>query len=96
MTDHERPADPGPDDERTADARLAAEQNIWLATTRPDGRPHLVAIWFGYVDGRFYVCTWGSSVKVNNVAHNPRAVVSLESGAKPDLDHVIAEALGDG
>ena len=67
----------------TDDERLASEQNIWLATVRPNGRPHLVPIWFGYVDGHFYVCTWATSVKVRNVQANPYACVSLESGTKP-------------
>ena len=26
--------------------RLATEPILWLATTRPDGRPHLVPVWF--------------------------------------------------
>ena len=68
-------------------SRMRDEPNIWLATTRPDGRPHLVPIWFVFVDDRFYVCTAGTSVKVRNVRANATASVSLESGNQP----VIAE-----
>ena len=67
--------------------RLRDEQNIWLATTRPDGRPHLTPIWFVFVDGRFYVCTTTNSVKARNVRANAKASVALESGTRP----VIAE-----
>jgi hypothetical protein len=60
--------------------RLATEPNIWLATVRPDGPPHLVAIWFVHVDGRIWVCTGASSVKVGNIAADPRTTFSLEDG----------------
>lgn len=69
------------------DARLFTERNIWLATVRPDGRPHLVPIWFVWVHERFYICTEGRSVKVKNIAANPRASAALEDGNRP----IIAE-----
>ena len=65
--------------------RLESEQNIWLATTRPDGRPHLVPIWFVWVNEAFYICTERKSVKARNLRLNPRACVALESGAQPIL-----------
>ena len=69
--------------ERLDTARLRDEQNIWLATTRPDGRPHLTPIWFVYVDDRFYVCTSSKAVKARNVRANAKASVALESGSQP-------------
>jgi hypothetical protein len=63
--------------------RLQSERNIWLATTRPNGRPHLIPIWFVWVAERFYICTSGDSVKVKNLATNPRASVALEDGNQP-------------
>jgi PPOX class probable F420-dependent enzyme len=30
----------------SVDLRLQAARSIWLATTRPDGRPHAVPVWF--------------------------------------------------
>jgi hypothetical protein len=70
--------------------RLRDEQNIWFASTRPDGRPHLVPIWFVFVDGRFYVCTTDASVKVRNIRAGSSVTVSLERGDQP----VIAEGHG--
>jgi PPOX class probable F420-dependent enzyme len=67
--------------------RLLSEKNIWLATTRPDGRPHLVPIWFVWVDESFFVCTESQSVKARNLRANPRASVALENGAQP----IVAE-----
>lgn len=67
--------------------RLEREANIWLATTRPDGRPHLVPIWFVWHDQKIYILTTLSTVKAKNLLANPRASVALESGSQP----VIAE-----
>jgi PPOX class probable F420-dependent enzyme len=66
----------------TAD-RLASESNCWLATTRPDGRPHLTPIWFVFHGGRFWVCTTPRAVKVRNLRAHPSVSVSLESGGAP-------------
>lgn len=63
--------------------RLQTERNIWLATTRPNGKPHLIPIWFVWVEERFYICTSGDSVKVKNLMANPRASVALEDGNRP-------------
>jgi hypothetical protein len=65
------------------DPRLQTERNIWLATTRPNGKPHLIPIWFVWVDERFYICTGETSVKVHNLRANSRASVALEDGNKP-------------
>lgn len=80
--------------ERLDLSRLRDEQNLWLATTRPDGRPHLTPIWFAYVDDRFYVCTSSKAVKVRNVRANPKASVSLESGNQPVIVEGEARVLG--
>jgi PPOX class probable F420-dependent enzyme len=63
--------------------RLHQERNIWLATVRPDGRPHLVPIWFAWHDERIYICIQPDSIKAHNLRHNPRASLSLENGDKP-------------
>lgn len=62
--------------------RLADETIIWLATTRPDGRPHLLAIWFVHVDDALWIATGADSVKITNLRANPAVSVSLESGMR--------------
>lgn len=71
----------------TTAERLAHERNLWLATVRPDGRPHLAPVWFVHDGGAFWVGTGAASVKVANLAHSPRATVALEAGDTP----VVAE-----
>lgn len=63
--------------------RLEREPNVWLATVRPDGRPHLVPIWFVVDDGRWYICTAPGSVKARNLQANPRVSLALEDGTHP-------------
>ena len=64
-----------------AHTRLEKERNIWMATTRPDGRPHLTPIWFIWHEGLIYICIQPTSVKARNLAHNPGAALSLEDGS---------------
>jgi F420H(2)-dependent biliverdin reductase len=67
--------------------RFRTEANVWLGTTRADGRPHLVPIWFVWVHQRVWIATDATSVKVRNIAAHPFATVALEDGNKP----VVAE-----
>ena len=71
-------------------SRLDTERNLWLATVRPDGRPHLAPVWFVHVDGALWVGTGAASVKVRNLAANPKATIALEDGNAP----VVVEVLG--
>ena len=63
--------------------RLTTESNIWLATARPNGTPHLAPIWFVWVEGRVYVCTSADSVKARNLRTNPSVSFALENGNAP-------------
>ena len=69
--------------------RLRDERNVWMATVRPDGRPHLAPVWFVYVDDRLWIGTGAGSVRARNLIANPAATVSLESGDAP----VVAEGV---
>ena len=73
--------------------RLQTEQNLWLATVRPNGTPHLVPIWFVWVAEKIYLCTGADSVKVRNLARNPRVSVALEDGAKPIVIEGVAHPI---
>jgi nitroimidazol reductase NimA-like FMN-containing flavoprotein (pyridoxamine 5'-phosphate oxidase superfamily) len=58
---------------------LAEAQTTWLATVRPDGRPHVVPVGALWVDGAYYVTTGQGTVKGHILDHNPRCVISLSS-----------------
>ncbi len=54
-----------------------------VATTRADGAPHVVPVWF-MLDGEQIVFTCnGGSVKARNLARDPRAAVSVDDEAFP-------------
>lgn len=65
--------------------RLKTEANIWFATVRPDGRPHLVPVWFAWPagEGKVYVCIEAGSVKARNIGQNSRVSLALENGSQP-------------
>ena len=79
------------------DERLRAEPIIWLATTRPDGRPHLVPVWFFWDGETFTIYSQPNKQKLRNLQHN--ANVSLALNTADDGDDVVivegkAELLG--
>ena len=74
--------------------RLQTEQNLWLATVRPNGSPHLVPIWFVWMAGKIYLCTGADSVKVRNLMQNPQVSIALEDGSKPIVLEGRARPIG--
>lgn len=73
--------------------RLKTEPNLWLASVRKDGRPHLVPIWFVWLNGCFYICTARRSVKARNILTVPFVSVALENGTQPVVAECRAQAL---
>ena len=74
--------------ERTRDLDVNdSASRYWIATTRPDGRPHVMPVGIVWDDGSFYLVTGPGTQKGKNLAHDPRCVVSV---AAPGLD-VVAE-----
>lgn len=50
-----------------------------LGTVSPQGRPHIVPIWFAYRNGSILLCTSKSTVKVRNIEENPKVCVLVDS-----------------
>lgn len=63
-----------------AEERLERARNYWLATTRPDGRPHVTPLWGVWVDGALYFNGLPTARWARNMAANPAVSVHLESG----------------
>jgi hypothetical protein len=72
---------------------IVDERNVWLATVRPDGRPHLAPVWFVLVDGHVWVGTGAGSVKVRNLRANPRATIALEDTVEPFAAELLTEVV---
>jgi PPOX class probable F420-dependent enzyme len=56
---------------------LANARVIWLSSTRPDGRPHVVPTWFDWDGEHITVFTRPHAQKVRNVRHEPRVMVAV-------------------
>lgn len=51
-----------------------------VATIGGDGRPHLVAMWYGFLDGEPAFWTYAKSQKVVNLRRDPRITCLVEDG----------------
>jgi len=65
-----------------ADDRLKKSRQYWIATTRPDGRPHVMVIWALWMDGTLYFSTGSTSRKARNLAKDPRCTMCTENAAE--------------
>ena len=59
--------------------RLRAEPVIWLATVRPDGRPHLVPVWFLWDGETILIFSQPNNQKIHNLRANPAVTLALEA-----------------
>jgi hypothetical protein len=61
-------------------------QSTWLATTRPDGRPHVAGVGAVWYDGKFYIVSGPDTRKSQNLAENPNCAISV---TLPGIDLVV-------
>src|SRR5690348_13531292 len=76
-----------------ATERLIETRTYWIATTRPDGRPHSRPVWGIWLDDRFYFST--GSLAAENLAINQAITVHLESGSEVVIIEGVAEAVSE-
>jgi nitroimidazol reductase NimA-like FMN-containing flavoprotein (pyridoxamine 5'-phosphate oxidase superfamily) len=69
-----------------ARGRLEEASTYWLATVRPDGRPHVMPVLAVWLDGALHFSTGETSRKGKNLARDPRCVITVGSHA---LDLVV-------
>lgn len=62
----------------TVDARLGEAEHYWLATVRPDGRPHVVPLDGLWLEGRWWFGGSPGAVKHRNLLAEPRASLHLD------------------
>lgn len=83
-----------------AEERLREARNFWVASTRPDGRPHVAPVWAAWEDDALWFGTDPGSVKARNLRSDPRVVVHLESGdevvvVEGTVEHVEVASLAE-
>jgi len=61
-------------------AYIEQRRTATMATIGPNGVPHLVAMWYGVVDGKIWFETKAKSQKVQNLRRDDRITCMLEDG----------------
>src|SRR6187549_3039852 len=64
-------------------------RTYWLATTRPDGRPHLMPVIAFWIDDAMHIVAGEGTQKARNIAVDGRCVIATGSTTLPSLDIVI-------
>lgn len=62
------------------DTFIERSRTVTMATIGPSGRPHVVAMWFGWIDGKIYFETKAKSQKAVNLRRDPRITCAFEAG----------------
>jgi hypothetical protein len=90
---------------RVVDVQLKALRTIWISTTRPDGRPHSVPVWFLWEDGdqpSIIFLAHDGTQKVRNLAQRSWVIIHagdgddtyiLEGAAERIIDHAALDRL---
>ena len=73
--------------------RLGASHEFWLATVRPDGRPHVMPVWAVWTEGALWFSASPGSCKTRNLAVNPRVVMTTDNPHEPVIVEGDARAV---
>jgi general stress protein 26 len=78
-----------------AEQRLNKSRQYWIATTRPDGRPHVMVIWALWMDGLLYFSTGKETVKARNLKGNPNCTMCTDDSAEAVILEGVVERQND-
>jgi PPOX class probable F420-dependent enzyme len=67
--------------EQEVERFLEQGRTLSVATSNPDGAPHLVAMWYALIDGKISMWMYAKSQKALNLRRDPRITCMMESGA---------------
>jgi hypothetical protein len=80
---------------RWALERLEKSHNYWIATSRPDGRPHLMLVWGIWWQDAFWFSTGARTRKAKNIAAGPHCVIGTEKADEAVVLEGVAEEIKD-
>ena len=78
-----------------AQERLLTSHDYWLATTRPDGAPHVMPVWAMWHDTALWFSCSGDSRKVRNLRAEPRCVLTTDNPREPVILEGVAAVVAD-
>ncbi len=63
------------------DENFIKEQKILrIATIDDSGNPHIVPVWYSYINNKFYIGTNTKTTKAKNIKHNPKVSFCIDVG----------------
>lgn len=74
-----------------AEERLRTSHDYWLATTWPDGRPHVMPVWAVWDDASLWFSAALGSRKSRNLLADPRCVATTDDPLEPVVVEGVAE-----
>jgi hypothetical protein len=78
-----------------ATERLTVSHDYWLATVRPDGRPHVMPVWGVWNDGGLLFSTSATSRKAHNLQAEARCTITTDNALEPVIVEGVAELVTD-
>jgi uncharacterized pyridoxamine 5'-phosphate oxidase family protein len=78
-----------------AEDRLGKSRQYWIATTRPNGRPHVMVVWALWMDGLLYFSTGSKSRKARNLKTNPNCTMCTEKADEAVILEGVVETERD-
>ncbi len=61
------------------DQRLRSDIMLWLSSVRPDGRPHIVPVWFLWDGSTFLIFSQPNTQKIRNLQQNTNVMLALDN-----------------
>jgi PPOX class probable F420-dependent enzyme len=78
-----------------AEERLTRSHDYWVATTRPDGRPHVMPVWGVWDDGALWFSSSRGSRKARNLTAEPRCAATTDNAWEPVVIEGVAGIITD-
>jgi nitroimidazol reductase NimA-like FMN-containing flavoprotein (pyridoxamine 5'-phosphate oxidase superfamily) len=75
--------------------RLLRLHDYWVASTWPDGRPHVMPVWGAWHEESLWFSSSRRSRKARNLAHNPSVSVTTDNALEPVVVDGIVEFVTD-
>ncbi len=77
-----------------ADAALRRDPVVWLSSVQPDGRPHLVPVWFHWDGQQIVAFSKPHARKVGNLRDQPFVMLAVGTPG-PDFEVELIEATAE-
>ena len=75
--------------------RLEKSHNYWMATSRPEGRPHVMPVWGIWWEEAFWFSTGRRTRKAKNIAADPHCVIATEKADEAVILEGLAQEITD-